>query len=79
MFVCILTIIVIIMCFVCLFPWYSFQASTSMERSEWIEKLQEAILNALNLAPEKKEGKKGVRAAVSWGEGEGGQSRLGTP
>ena len=36
-----------------------------MERGQWIEKLQDAILNAINLAPEKKEGKKGVRAAVS--------------
>ena len=43
----------------------SFQASNDRERNEWIEKVQEAILNALNLAPEKKEGKKGVRAAVS--------------
>ena len=44
---------------------YSFQATNNMERSVWIEKIQESILNALNLAPEKKEGKKGVRAAVS--------------
>lgn len=43
---------------------YRFQALTNMEQREWIEKLQEAILNALNLAPEKKEGKKGVKAAV---------------
>ena len=43
----------------------SFQASNNMERSVWIEKIQESILNALNLAPEKKEGKKGVRSAVS--------------
>lgn len=32
---------------------------------DWIEKLNNAILTGLNLAPEQKEGKKGVRAAVS--------------
>lgn len=48
----------------CVCVLYRFQANTNMEQREWIEKLQEAILNALNLAPETKEGKKGVKAAV---------------
>ncbi|XP_019855675.1 PREDICTED: arf-GAP with Rho-GAP domain, ANK repeat and PH domain-containing protein 1-like isoform X2 [Amphimedon queenslandica] len=42
---------------------YIFQASNEANRMEWIEKLSNAILTGLNLAPEQKEGKKGVRAA----------------
>ena len=44
---------------------YSFQATNEIERKEWIEKITNAILEALNLAPEQKDGKKGVRAVVS--------------
>jgi hypothetical protein len=44
---------------------YIFQCANDAERFSWIEKLNNAILAGLNLAPEEKEGKKGVRAAVS--------------
>ena len=47
------------------FLFFRFQASSEAVRMEWIERLTNAILTGLNLAPEQKEGKKGVRAAVS--------------
>ena len=40
-----------------------FQASSDAEKMEWVEKLSNAILVGLNMAPEEKPGK-GVKAEV---------------
>ena len=42
-----------------------FQASSDAEKMEWIEKLNNAILMGLNMAPEEKPGKR-VKAEVSF-------------